>query len=104
MPNEEAKKMNAEQRDKWNKTRQKGQFRFILNGFFLYGLAGAFLFILNDYVFEFFFRAAPRYLHESDRFANKILFHLVVFSLIGIYVKNSLWNEKEEEFFRNPEE
>lgn len=96
--------MNAKQKEKWNKTRQKGQFRFILNGFFLYGLAGPFLFILNDYFFEFFFRDTPKYLHESDRFVNKILFHLVFFSLIGIYAKNSLWNEKEDEFFQNPEE
>jgi hypothetical protein len=97
-------KMNAEQKDKWDKIRQKGQFRFILDGFFLYGLAGTFLSTLNDYLFEFFFKDTPNYLHESDRFVNKILFHLVVFSLAGIYIKNSLWNENEEEFFQNPEE
>lgn len=100
--------MNTVQKDNWNKIRQKGQFRFILNGFFLYGLAGTFLSTLIDYIFEFFFKDTPNYLHESDRFVIKILLRLVVFSLAGVYINYSLWNENEneneEEFFQNLEE
>ena len=96
--------MNTEQKDKWNKTRQKGQFRFILGGMVLFGLWGTFLSSLYDYGFEFLFNDMPNYMHESDRFLSKILFLLVFFSLAGIYLKNSEWNENEEEFFKNPEE
>ena len=96
--------MNTEQRDKWNKIRQKGQFRFILGGMFLYGLGGTFLSSLIDYSFEFFFNNTPTYLHESDRFVTKILFRLVGFSLAGLYLKYSEWNKNEEELFHNPEE
>jgi hypothetical protein len=106
--------MNTQQKDKWNKIRQKGQFRFILSGFFLYGLVITFLSILTDYSFEFFFRDAPKYLHESDRFFYKILFRVVLSSLLGFYISYSLWNknekkffewdENEKKFFQNPEE
>ena len=98
------KKMNTEQKDNWKKIRQKGQFRFILGGFFLYGLGGTFLSTLVDYCFEFFFNDTPNYLHESDRFVIKILLRLVIFSLAGFYINYSLWNENEEEFFQNLEE
>jgi hypothetical protein len=107
-------KMNTEQKEKWKKTRQKGQFRFILNGFFLYGLVGTSLSVLVDYSLKFFFDDAPNYLHASDRLSSKILFGLVVSSLAGSYIKYSEWdkneaeffewNEKEAEFFLNPEE
>ena len=93
--------MNAEQKDKWEKIRQKGMFRFILDGIFLYGLGGTFLSALFDYSFEFFFNDTPNYLHESDRFVTKILLRLVVFSLAGFYINYSLWNKNEEEFFQN---
>ena len=96
--------MNTEQKDKWNKSRQKGQFRFILGGMFLFGLVGTFVSILIDYIFEFFFNDTPNYLHESDRFVTKILLRLVGFSLVGFYLKNSEWNENEVGFFQNPEE
>ncbi|HEX8247614.1 MAG TPA: hypothetical protein VF599_05565 [Pyrinomonadaceae bacterium] len=106
--------MNTEQKDKWRKIRRKGQFRFILSGFLLYGLAGTFLSVLSDYSFEFFFNDAPNYLHASDRLSSKILIGLVLSSLGGSYIKYSEWdknekeffewNENEEEFFRNPVE
>ncbi|MDQ3799463.1 MAG: hypothetical protein M3384_08435 [Acidobacteriota bacterium] len=96
--------MNAERRDKWKKIRQKEQFRFILSGFFLYGLGGTFLSTLIDYSFEFFFNDASNYPHASDRSFSKILFRLIVFSLVGFSIKYSEWNKNEEEFFRNPEE
>jgi hypothetical protein len=96
--------MNTEQKGKWKKRRQKGQLRFILGGIFLYGLGGTFLSTLIDYNFEFFFNDTPNYLHESNRFLIKILFRLVVFSLAGVYINYSLWNENEEELFLNLEE
>ena len=96
--------MNTEQKDKWNKTRQKGLFRFILGGMFLFGLGGTFLSTLIDYSFEFFLNNTPNYLHESDRFVTKILLRLVGFSLAGVYLKYSEWNKNEEEFFANLEE
>ena len=96
--------MNIEQKDNWEKTRQKGQLRFILSGIFLFGLGGTILSSLIDYSFEFFFNDAPNYLHESDRFIFKILFRLVIFSLAGLYIYHSLWNKNEAEFFTNPEE
>ena len=91
--------MNAKQKDKWNKIRQKGQFRFILSGFFLYALAGTFLSILIDYSLEFFFNDAPNYLHTSDRLFSKILSGLILSSLGGFYIKYSEWDKNEEEFF-----
>jgi hypothetical protein len=96
--------MNTGKNDKWKKIRQKGQFRFMLNGGLLYGLGGAFFSTLIDYGFEFFFNDTPNYLHASDRFVTKILFRLVGFSLLGIYINYSLWNENEEDFLQNPEE
>ncbi|GEM_PF-4951903 len=96
--------MNTEQKDKWKKIRQKGQFRFILSGTLLYGLGGTFLSTLIDYSSEFFFNNTPNYPHASDRFLTTILFGLVVFSIVGFYVNYSLWNEKEEKFFQNSEE
>jgi hypothetical protein len=98
------KQMNFEQTERWKETRQKGQFRFILGGIFLYGLGGAFLSSLVDYSFEFFFNDTPNYLHTSDRFVTKLLLRLVVFSLAGLYIYNSSWNENEGDFFQNPEE
>ena len=95
--------MNIEQKDKWKKVHQKGQFRFILGGIFLYGLGGTILSSLIDYSFEFFFNDAPNYLHTSDRFVTKILFHLFFFSLAGLFINYSMWNKNEEAFFQNPE-
>jgi hypothetical protein len=96
--------MSTKQKDKWKKIRQNGQLRFILGGIFSYGLGGAFISTLVDYCFEFFFNDTPNYLHESDSFAFKILLRLFFFSLAGLYVNYSLWNENEEEFFQNLEE
>ena len=96
--------MDTKQKDNWKKIRQKGQFRFILGGIFLYGLGGTFFSTLIDYIFEFFFNDTPNYLHTSDRFLTKILLRLVVFSLVGIYINYSLWNKNEDEFLQNPQE
>jgi len=96
--------MNTERKDKWKKARQKGQLRFILGGIFSYGLGGTVISTLVDYGFEFFFNETPKYLHESDRFVTKILLRLVVFSIVGLYINYSLWNENEELFFQTPEE
>ena len=96
--------MNTEQKDKWNEIRQKGQFRFILGGIFLYGLGGIFFSTLLDYGFEFFLNDTPNYLHESERFVFKILLRLVIFSIAGAVINYSLWNKNEAEFFQTPEE
>ena len=96
--------MNTDQKNKWDETRQKGQFRFILSGILLYGLGGTFLSTLIDYSSEFFFSDTPNYPHASDRFLTTILFGLVVFSIVGFYTNYSLWEEHEEEFLQNLEE
>ena len=96
--------MNTEQKDKWKKTRQKGQFRFILLGTLFIGFGGTIFSILTDYGFEFFFNDEPSYLHESERLLSKILIRLVSTSLIGIYISYYLWNKNEEIFFQTPEE
>ena len=96
--------MNAKQREKWEKTRQKGQVHFILRGTLFYGLGVTLLSFLADYAFEFFFRDTPDYLHESNNFIGKVLVRLFAVSLVGFYLFYSLWNKNEEQFFQNSEE
>ena len=96
--------MNAKHREKWEKTRQKGQARFILGGMFLYGFGATFLSFLADYAFEFFFRDAPNYLHASRDPIGKILVRLFAVSIVGSYLFYSLWNKNEEAFFQNSED
>jgi hypothetical protein len=96
-------KMNTEQKARWEKIRQKGQFRFILGKTLFWGFAGTFLSIVVDYSFEFFSNA-PSYLHESDRFVTEILFRLFLSSLFGFFIGNSSWDENENKFFQNLDE
>ena len=96
--------MNTEQKNKWEKIRQKGQFHFILGGILFWGLGIAFVSTLINYFFEFFFNNTPNYLHESDRSFTKILGRVVIFSFVGFYINYSSWNENEDEFFQNTEE
>jgi hypothetical protein len=96
--------MKIDQKDKWNKIREKGKLRFILEGILFYGLGAMFVSILIDYGFEFFLKNRPNYLHTSENFAFKLILRLLVFFLAGFFISRIAWNKDEQEFFQNPEE
>lgn len=93
--------MKAEQKEKWEKTRQKGQFRFILTKTIFFGLVGTFFYILLvDYALDLLFSDAPIYLHESETFLTEILLCLIIHAFAGLFVAYNVWEENEDEFFR----
>lgn len=95
--------MNIEQKQKWNKIREKGEFRFILKGIVFWAFIGTILSILFDYGFEFFLNDNPRYLHTSENLVFKILLRLFISALIGFFINRDLWNKNESKFFQNLE-
>lgn len=96
--------MDAKEREKWEKTRAKGQFRFILSRGLLLGFGGTFISILSDYVFELFFENSLNYPHESEGFVGKVLFHLGGYLILGFILSYAWWDEKEDEFWKISEE
>ena len=91
-------------KEEWLKTREKGKIRFLLNGIFLYGGLGTVIFILFEYVFEFFYETNPNYQNISDNLLRKITISLIILSLFGVIINGLEWNKNEKEYIQNPQE
>lgn len=91
-------------KERWLKTRQKGKFRFVLNGILIWGGIGVISTFIFDYLFEYLFEASPNYQQFSENLIGKSLIGFIIWSLIGLIVNWLLWNKNEKEYIQNPQE